>query len=181
MIIEPPNLLYIPYFCPTVAVLFEWALSSVDWDESMQARKTASFGVPYNYGKVVCPEVPMPEPFSPLIESLTAQLGYKPNNCLANYYPDGRSSIGFHRDDMENLVRGTGVAIVSLGAARTLYFRRANQRSHRVGFTLASGSLLLMPPQVQDDWQHGIPGDATVLEPRISLTFRKVVSHGIDV
>jgi hypothetical protein len=43
------------------AILFEQLLSTVTWDESMTARKTASFGHPYNYSNMRYSETPIPE------------------------------------------------------------------------------------------------------------------------
>jgi alkylated DNA repair dioxygenase AlkB len=171
---DAPDVLYISEFWPGATDLFQNLLTRVPWDARIQARQTASFGVPYNYSQMEYDPVPMPDFLLPLIDKLTQNLGFAPNNCLMNRYADGLSSMGFHRDDTANLVPETGVAIISLGAARTLYFRLADTRSHRVGFALSSGSLLYMPPEVQERWQHGVPRDSGALGERISLTFRLV-------
>lgn len=169
-----PKILYIPDFWPEPTRLLSNFLEVVTtWDTRIQARKTASFGVPYNYSGMEYEPVPIPELLEPVIEKLQTQLGFLPNNCLVNYYADGISRMGFHRDDTANLELGTGVAILSLGAERALWFRLAEERSHRVGFPLVSGSLLYMPPEVQEHWQHGVTRDDSVTCERVSLTFRR--------
>ncbi|MGC4044953.1 MAG: alpha-ketoglutarate-dependent dioxygenase AlkB [Armatimonas sp.] len=170
---DAPNVLYIPDFLPEPNLLLSRFLETVTtWDTRIQARRTASFGVPYNYSGMEYEQVPIPTLLEPVIEKLHALLGFAPNNCLANYYQDGTSRMGFHKDDTAGLEPGTGVAILSLGAERTLWFRLADHRSHRVGYPLVSGSLLYMPPEVQDHWQHGVPRDENVTTERVSLTFR---------
>lgn len=169
-----PEVLCIAEFWPEAATLFEALEASIVWDTRLKVRKTASFGVPYNYSRLTYPETPLPEVLGPLLTKLAGTVGFMPNNCLVNYYPDGRSTMGFHRDDTTGLVPGTGVAIVSLGATRTLVFRRTDALEQTVGFALPSGALLYMPPTVQDTWQHGLPGESEVLGGRMSLTFRYV-------
>lgn len=167
-------MLYIPDFWPEPYLLLSNFLKAVStWDTRIQARRTASFGVPYNYSGLDYEPAPMLGPLKPVIQKLQAQLGFLPNNCLANYYPDGTSRMGFHRDDTANLESGTGVAILSLGVERTLWFRLAENRGQRVGFPLASGSLLYMPPEVQEHWQHGVTRDDSITDERVSLTFRR--------
>ena len=100
-------------------------------------------------------------------------LEFEANNCLLNYYPDGRARMGFHADSAMGLVEGSGVAIVSLGAPRTLRFRRTEQPDVRLDYPLVPGGLLFMEKRVQAEWQHAVPRAGRV-EGRISLTFRAV-------
>lgn len=100
--------------------LFTALKTGVAWDERMKARKTASFGVSYDYSQIAYEEAPMPALLEALCVRLEGELGFKPNNCLLNYYPDGKSSMGFHSDETDGLADGTGVAIVSLGSVRTI-------------------------------------------------------------
>jgi alkylated DNA repair dioxygenase AlkB len=81
--------------------------------------------------------------------------------------------MGFHADSIVELVPGTGVAVVSLGAARTLRFRRIDDKSVLWDCPLPNGSLLYMPPEVQLAWKHGVP-ETPGAGPRISLTFRRL-------
>ena len=46
-------------FIDAADVLFKCLKRSVDWDERMKARKTASYGVAYNYSQLTYPEKAM--------------------------------------------------------------------------------------------------------------------------
>ncbi len=123
--------------------LFDHLVSSVIWDERMRARKTASFGVSYDYSQISYPAAPMPAELDAICGAIEDELGFRPNNCLLNYYPDGESSMGFHSDSSEELAPGTGVAIVSLGAERAMIYRLKTDKSVETTVMLPSGSLAL--------------------------------------
>jgi alkylated DNA repair dioxygenase AlkB len=180
MVAPDLDLVYADNFISDPDALFSRLLSETAWDERMRARKTASFGVPYNYSGMEYPTVPFPAAVAEVARRIEARVSFLPNNCLANYYADGDSTMGFHRDALDNLVPGTGVAIVSLGDGRTLTFRKIGDKSVEQNVRLAGGSLLYMPPEVQDAWRHGVqaePGSG----PRISLTFRCVIAEAASV
>ena len=166
-----PSLLIQNDFVANPDALFAALQGEVEWDERMRARKTASFGVPYNYSQMHYEAAPFPSAIGALLPRIAGTVGFLPNNCLANYYPDGNATMGFHSDSLVGLVPGTGVAIVSLGAPRLLTFRRLDDKSVRWEVALPNGSLLYMPPEVQHEWTHGVlpQSDAGA---RISLTFR---------
>lgn len=168
---QKPPVIYVAQFLSDPEELFTTVRDQTKWDERMKARLTASFGVPYNYSGMSYPETPMPPEIVRVAAALSERLGFEPNNCLANYYKSGESNMGFHRDSIAELVEGTGVAIVSLGAVRTLCFRRVGSKKIVCGYPLVPGSLLYMPPEMQLDWNHGVPPEPEA-RGRISLTFR---------
>ena len=150
------------------------ALDQTAWDGRMRARKTASFGLPYDYSGMTYPPAPWPGWLLGLRTRLEAATGCRFTNCLANLYPTGASTMGFHFDSFANLQAGSVVAVVSLGSPRTLRFRLQRERSRWVDHRLHSGALLTMGKQVQDDWHHAVleePGTG----PRVSLTFRHIL------
>lgn len=153
--------------------LFQFLKQSVTWDDRMKARKTASFGVSYDYSQITYPESSMPLELQDACKKLEQVLGFLPNNCLLNYYEDGLSSMGFHSDSSEELVSGTGIAIISLGDVRSIVFRSKVDKSVEFIYPLPSGSLLYMTKQVQDHWLHAIPKAVNAGE-RISMTFRAI-------
>lgn len=166
-----PDVTLVEGFVPDPDALFHALLTEVAWDARMFARKTASFGAPYNYAQMTYDPAPMPARLAPVVARLAERLGHRYDNCLMNLYEDGARTMGFHVDELRGLAAGAGVAVVSLGATRTLVFRRVDARDQRARVALRAGSLLWMPPAVQDLWQHGVlaePGAG----PRISLTFR---------
>ena len=166
-----PKITFIENFVADADKLYRLITDNTTWDERMSARLTASYGVPYNYSNMIYPAAPMPNYLSEIAESIEQELGWKPNNCLINNYVAGSSRMGFHADSTAELEPGTGVAIVSLGATRTLFFRRTDAPEIRWGCPLPPGSLLWMDDEVQAHWQHGITKEAGAA-PRVSLTFR---------
>jgi hypothetical protein len=156
--------------------LFGELLTSTVWDERMRARKAASFGVPYNYSGIAWPAAPFPDLRLPVLKRVAERLGQRPNNCLAHYYPDGTSAMGFHSDAIDDLMPGTGIAVVSLGTERAITFRCQHDKQRLEHYRLPSGSLLYMTPEMQDDWKHAILAAEQIQGGRISLTFRQMKS-----
>ncbi|BDD05292.1 alpha-ketoglutarate-dependent dioxygenase AlkB [Aureibacter tunicatorum] len=167
------GIIYIENFVDESEELFEYLRVNLNWDERMSSRKTASFGLAYNYSQISYPYQDFPDRFKNIIISIHAELGFEPNNCLVNYYLDGKSKMGFHSDQTDILDEGTGVAIVSLGATRVLRFRRIDDKETIKDFELPSGTLIFMSNEIQKNWQHAIPKSETE-NGRMSLTFRKL-------
>lgn len=194
MTLAPPplKLLIIEDFLADQMALFETLRDSVPWEGSMAARRTASYGVPYNYAQMSYPAVPFHKALVPVAEQLYDRLGIRFNNCLLNFYETGNSKMGFHADETAHLQPDSGIAILSLGYPRKITFRtktlgrspnqpRAKQVSQasppeapetfQRAFTLPPGSLLFMGLAVQANWVHAIKKQKRV-GPRISLTWR---------
>ena len=164
---------FIENFVSKPLELFDTLNTKVEWDERMSARKTASFGKAYNYSQISYPFQEFNIELKSIIGSIDKTLNFEPNNCLINYYLDGKSKMGFHSDQTDILFDGTGVAIVSIGETRTLRFRNIRNREQMRDYDLPSGSLIYMTNEVQDEWQHAIPKSDTE-KGRMSLTFRKI-------
>lgn len=169
-----PDLKIVENFLAQSHRLFHVLKDDVDWDTRMKARKTASFGVSYDYSGIEYPQTDMHEELVPVCELLEKELGFRPNNCLLNFYEDGNSSLGYHSDSSEELKEGTGVAIISLGAERTINYKNKVDREVIVLYKLKSGTLLFMDKKVQEEWLHSIPKEEGVGS-RISLTFRNII------
>ena len=172
-----PELRYLPAFVAQPEPLFVRMRSETSWDQRMAARWTASFGFAYNYSGIFYPDAPMPEFLNQLAAEVSRVVAHPINNCLANFYADGSSTMGFHSDSTAELAPGSTVAIVSLGQVRTLTFRGKEERQRRLEYRLAPGSLLIMAPSVQTEWQHALL-KTTEAGPRISLTFRHITHPG---
>lgn len=169
-----PPIVLIPDFLPEADALFIHLRGTVAWDERMRARKTASFGVSYDYSQISYPETAMLASLEPICDGIKARFGFRPNNCLMNYYLDGLSSMGFHSDSSEELAPGSGVAIVSLGTERPIVYRNKADRAVECTYPLLGGSLLYMSQEMQTEWLHAIP-KAEGSGERISLTFRHIL------
>lgn len=169
-----PDLLLDEQFLPNSQTLFVALSTTVAWDMRMHSRKTASFGKPYNYSGISYPKAPMHPLLVPVVDLLEARLGFRPNNCLLNFYQSGEATMGFHSDSTAELIAGTGIAIVSLGAQRSITFQSKHDKKEEYEYPLASGSLIYMSPQIQEDWRHAIRKQPEA-SGRISLTFRQIV------
>ena len=162
----------IPNYIDYTNTLFN-NLMNLDYDKSMVARWTASFGKSYDYSGKTYPYIPIPDFLNDLIPSITNTICFTPNNCLINLYHDGNSSMGYHSDNTDILEKNTGVVIISIGSNRTLRFKNKLNKETLIDYTLSDGSLFYMNDDIQNDLLHSIPkSDAT--GPRISLTFRHI-------
>lgn len=149
-------------------------LLNLDYDKSMAARWTASFGKSYDYSGKTYPYITIPDFLNDLIPGIYNTIGFTPNNCLINLYHDGNSSMGYHSDNTDILAPNTGVVIISIGSDRILRFKNKLNKDNLIDYTLSNGSLFYMNDDIQKHWLHSIPkSDAT--GPRISLTFRHII------
>ena len=164
---------FIKNFIDNPTELFDSLKNSVEWDERMSTRKTASYGKAYNYSQISYPFQEFTQEIQVIIDSINTKFGFVPNNCLVNYYLDGKSKMGFHSDQTDILYQNTGVGIISIGETRTLRFKNIKNRELIKDFELPSGSFIYMTNNVQDEWQHSIPKSDTE-NGRMSLTFRKI-------
>lgn len=156
--------------------LFKALGEDVAWTHVMRSRRTASMGVPYNYSGLRYRFAQWHPLVETLREVIEEQYGFLPNNCLLNDYPTGEHSMGWHSDSTEQMSPGSGIAILSLGAARRLEFRRRGGAVASEAVLLEPGSLLEMSASMQADWQHALPRSDS--GHRMSLTFRRLDFHG---
>lgn len=154
-------------------ILFDSLVEGVEWDGQIKARKTASFGQSYNYSSISYEVRPMHPLLVPVVNTLENILGFRPNNCLLNFYETGDSTMGYHSDSTDELAPGTGVAIISLGAERSITFRSKENIEEKYPYLLKAGSLLYMSQEVQHGWKHAILKQSGA-DGRISLTFRRL-------
>lgn len=107
-----------------------------------------------------------------LIEEFTAPI----NSVLANLYRNGRDSVGWHADSEPELGKQPTIFSLSLGASRFFDYRLKNNSPSRQRIELHAGNLLIMQGSFQQYWQHQVPKQLKILEPRINLTFRYINS-----
>ena len=105
-----------------------------------------------------------------LKNSIEIELGYKFNICLANYYINGKKSIGYHCDNEE---KGDieCIASISLGAEREFSFRTKDKENEK-SIKLGNGSLLVMDKGCQYNYDHSLLVDKNIKDSRLNLTFR---------
>ncbi|CAM1500854.1 Fc.00g100160.m01.CDS01 [Cosmosporella sp. VM-42] len=148
-------------------------------------------------------EAPPLLPFTPTVLAIKAEtekhLGHPLNHVLIQYYRDGNDYISEHSDKTLDIVKGSYIANVSLGAERTMVLRtkRQDKDPSRTGSPPAStkrqvqrarlphNSLCRMGLQTNMKWLHAIrqdkradrdksPAELAYNGGRISLTFRQI-------
>ena len=98
------------------------------------------------------------------------------NSVLLNEYPNGKVGMGWHSDDERELGIDPIIASLSFGANRDFIFKHKTDKSfENIKIHLKSGSLLLMLGSTQHHWKHSLPKRLKVKQPRINLTFRKIL------
>ena len=100
--------------------------------------------------------------------------GYLFNSVLLTYYRNGEDFVPWHADDEIELGDAPIIASLSLGASREFHYRR-KESGEQGSMQLHDGELIVMQPAFQQYWEHCIPSQIEVVEPRINLTFRNVV------
>jgi alkylated DNA repair dioxygenase AlkB len=128
----------------------------------------------YTYSRTRFEPQPWPDALQPLRERLRETLGVAFNSVLANLYRDGRDRMGWHSDDEPELGPRPVIASVSLGATRRFSLKPKAGGASRA-LDLPHGSLLVMAGDTQTAWRHALVGTSRPVDPRINLTFRRIL------
>lgn len=107
-------------------------------------------------------------------QEVETRTGHGFNSVLLTYYRDGQDHVNWHADDEPELGAAPVIASLSLGASREFQYRH-KQHAERGSLQLQDGELLVMKPQFQQQWEHRVPVQPDIREPRINLTFRQVI------
>lgn len=145
------------------------------------ARKVAWFadgGVSYSYSGTTKRAHAWSEDLLRLKKVAETLAGEAYNSCLLNLYHGGDEGMGWHSDDEKEIVPGSSIASLSLGAERKFSFKH-KQSKETVSVVLEDGSLLDMRGETQRCWVHQLPKTKKLNEPRVNLTFRRVVSAAL--
>jgi alkylated DNA repair dioxygenase AlkB len=148
-------------------------------------------------------ESPPLHPFSPTValirEHVQKAISHSVNHVLIQYYRSGADYISEHSDKTIDVVRGSKIVNISLGAQRVMTLRmkkdgaRALERDDADSETrrpaqripLPHNSMFVMGPETNARWLHGInrdrrfimsksPAEQRESGARISLTFRLI-------
>ncbi|PBP15748.1 isochorismatase [Diplocarpon rosae] len=140
------------------------------------------------------PLLPFSENVSLIKKQVEKHLGHTVNHVLIQFYRDGTDYISEHSDKTLDIVPGTCIANVSLGAQRTMIFRTKRQTTTETGAaeprktcraSLPHNSMCKVGLVTNMRWLHGIRQDKRMASEkvaeelayqggRISLTFRKI-------
>lgn len=140
-----------------------------------------SFGAAYDYAgaKAAAPlSREFPEPVAKLAELIkTKHDDAIINQCLVNVFPDGRSFLPKHSDNEQNIVHGSSIFTVSIGATRTVKFSKSGQPAEEKTQTVNGNSLYVMTKSSQAVWKHQIDPCEENCGLRYSITFRYITDH----
>jgi alkylated DNA repair dioxygenase AlkB len=103
---------------------------------------------------------------------VVAATGVPFNSVGLNFYRDGRDSVAPHSDQLDEIVRGSPIALLSLGATRRMTIRATAAPARALHVDLAGGSLLVMSYETQRHYTHGVAKTREHVGPRLSLAFR---------
>ncbi len=135
-------------------------------------------GATYTYSRTRFEPRPWPPALAALRDRLGDELDRRFNSVLANWYRDGRDSMGWHSDDEPELGPAPVIASLSLGQPRTFVFRGRGDAATGARILLPHGSLLVMRGATQALYRHALPSTRRVVAGRINLTFRYVRISG---
>src|SRR5262245_45596490 len=114
---------------------------------------------------------PVPDALRAATDRVIAATGVPFNSVGLNFYRDGADSVAPH-SDLDDIVRGFPVALLSLGATRRMTIRAKQPPARSIHVDLAAGSLLVMSYESQLHYTHGVPKTPARVGPRISLALR---------
>lgn len=121
-----------------------------------------------------------PHPWIKELDQIKSQIEKKSrktfNSLLLNFYRTGEDYVAWHADKEKELGKHPYIASVSFGGVRRFQLRHRFDKSLEVvSLDLEPGSLVLMGKEIQEFWHHRIVPTKKACEPRINLTFRKVI------
>ncbi|WP_018970850.1 alpha-ketoglutarate-dependent dioxygenase AlkB family protein [Rubritalea marina] len=131
-------------------------------------------GLSYRYSGVTKHAIPWSDTMLEILDWVEHVTGERFNSCLLNRYQSGDEGMGWHSDNEPELGEEPVIAALSLGAERRMRFRHISSKE-TAAIDLVHGSLLVMRGSTQERWQHCIAKTKRINEPRVSLTFRRVV------
>ena len=166
----------LPAWLSGADVLFERLAGNVPWHAERRRMYDRVVDVP----RLMCfygederlPDLVLEQARSALSRHYARELGEPFRTAGLCYYRDGRDSVAWHGDTIgRGAKEDTMVAIVSIGAQRTLLLR-PRSGGQTVRQSLGPGDLLVMGGSCQRTWEHAIPKTSKPIGPRISIQFR---------
>lgn len=174
---------YINNFIKNPENVFSVLQNELNWIRREQTPRSEYYindiPVPYTYGKGRGVREYLPQPTHPVIEEIKSNLkeltGFTFEVCFLNRYHNQSDHLGWHADDSPEMDDNRPIAVISFGVEREIWYCPQSNTNEVEKQKLASGSLFLMPPGMQDTHFHRIPKASFMCGERISLTFRGYV------
>ncbi|MEP6853310.1 MAG: alpha-ketoglutarate-dependent dioxygenase AlkB [bacterium] len=156
-------------FARLLAVVPWRAEERVMYDRTVAVPRLLSF---YDEGEQL-PDPVLAQAKAALDAHYAAELGEPFATAGLCLYRDGRDSVAWHGDRSgRSQTEDTMVAIVSVGAPRSLTLRPRGRTTTALRHDLGHGDLVVMGGSCQRTWEHAIPKTARPVGPRISIQFR---------
>ena len=185
---------YYPGFVSNPNTWFSTLWQDLAWERRPDAPRreywTTLRNQPYTYGRGAGVRTYAPQPDHALIiegrNAIAEQYGFLLEGCFLNGYETARDWLGWHSDDDPGIDHTKPIAIITVGQGRAIQFRTiiepfGNGSKGVFGdpetLMLEPGSLCLMPAGMQFSHQHRIPKAGMAVKPRISLTYRGLLSQ----
>lgn len=131
----------------------------------------------YTFSNINSKSIDLPEELQPYLEYLNGLNKYGNfNQVLVNWYENGLSYIGSHRDDEKQLIENSPIVTISLGEERKFRIRDNNNKIVKDIMT-KNGLVITMGGNFQKDFKHeivkinGKKGES--IGARISITLRQ--------
>lgn len=163
--------------------LIDILVRDVSWvDETKMRRECfmANSDIEYSYldhsGAPTYKSTSMIPIVKSIMDKVNDKLGTSLDICFLNMYVNSRNGLGWHADDSHSIDHNDGIAVVSFGAEREIWWKLKGEKGlvpEENKRKLENGSLFYMPPGFQDTHLHRIPKHDRDCGPRVSLTFRK--------
>lgn len=164
---------------PSVAsAWFAALLEQGDWHEGSRMMYERLIGVPRLHCHYAIADPALPAVLRDALLAVQQQVAAPFNSIGLNCYRNEHDSVAPHNDKLHELVPHQPIALLSLGATRTMVIRRKMPPHLKCELELEAGSLLLMGWNAQLHYDHGIPKQRRPIGPRISVAFRVRPSTG---
>lgn len=166
--------------------IFKKLLAEAEWVHKENTPRNECFMATdltrtYSYGSQARDRTYTASAMHPIVKSIMELINgifdTKFNVCVLNAYADQHQHLGWHADDSPEQDLTHPIAVVSFGAERQIWVKPKEFKGNvpaKNKFSLASGSLFIMPGGFQDDHYHKIPKHDRPCGGRISLTYRKL-------
>lgn len=161
----------------------DYLVNNIKWIDETKMRRECFMSdseIEYTYldysGAPTYKSIPFDGVVKNILNKVNDELGTSLDICFLNLYMEARNGLGWHSDDSHTIDHNEGIAVVSFGAEREIWWKEKGEKgvvpeSNRR--LLKNGSLFYMPPGFQDTHMHRIPKWDKECGPRVSMTFRK--------
>lgn len=151
---------------------FLWLQANIDWQEGRRLMYEREVAVPRLRAHFAVADTRLPVTLHDALLAVTRVVDAPFNSIGLNLYRDQHDSVAPHNDTLDDLQQGQPIALLSLGATRSLTIRAKLPPRRVLRVDMESGSVLSMSWDSQLHFDHGIAKERTPCGPRISLAFR---------